>query len=156
MKEIVSFYLNGRKYGVEMSHMNAIENYSDMIKMPDMPDFLQGFVNIRGEMMPVVNLQRFLSQPSARVSEETKYILLRTPKGSFASLIDKVSDLLKIEDNYVMTMPALTSSDKTDYVDFVAKSGQDLILTLDPNRFLGEQEWKVINEIRDNMEAQDD
>ena len=156
MKELVSFYLNGNKYGVQMSHMNAIENYSDMIHVPDMPEYLQGFVNIRDEMIPVVDIRRFLGQPPAGVSEETKYILLRTAEGNFASLIDRVSDLLKVEDNAAMSMPALTSSEQKNYVDFVVKSGSDLILALDPNQFLGAEEWKIMNEIRDKMEAQND
>lgn len=156
MREIVSFYLSGRKYGVRMSHMEGFENYREMVQQPDMPDFLEGVIDVRGELIPVVDIRKFLILPAVSVSGDTKYVILRTIKGKLAFMTDRVSEVLRIEDAYVMGVPALMQTGDIGYIDFVAKSGTDLILAINPERLLGAEDWKAVNEIKDKMEAQDD
>ena len=75
MKEIVSFFLSGKKYAVEVSHMQGIEKPRQMNQPPDMPDFLEGVVDIRGEMIPVMAIRKKLTLPAAEKTEKTKFCL---------------------------------------------------------------------------------
>ena len=84
MKEIVTFFLSGKEYGVEVDKMQGIENYVDMTQAAEMPECLQGIVMIREEVIPVLNIKKQLVLPSVPVTEDTKYLIFLTSHGKLA------------------------------------------------------------------------
>ena len=156
MKEIVSFFLSGKKYAVEVSHMQGIEKPRKMNQPPDMPDFLEGVVDIRGEMIPVMAIRKKLTLPAAEKTEKTKFLVFPTKQGKMACIVDGISRILKIDDNNVQAFPPIIQNAGTGYADFVARYEGELILVINPDNLLSEEDWKTVHEMLDRMEEEEE
>ena len=141
MREIVSFFLSGKSYGVDVSRM---------------PEFLEGVADVRGEVIPVMAIRKHLILPAAEVTEKTKLLVFRTKFGKIACVVDGISKILKIDNNDAQEFPRIIQNEETGYADFVARNGGDLILVINPENLLGEKDWNSIYEMLDRMEEEDD
>ena len=156
MREIVSFFLSGKMYGVEVSRMQGIEKLRQMNQPPDMPDFLQGVVDIRGEVIPVMAIRKRLILPEAGETEKTKILVFRTQQGKLACVVDGISKILKIDNDNAQEFPRIIQNAETGYADFVARSDGELILVINPENLLGEEDWKAVHEMLDRMEDEEE
>lgn len=156
MREIVSFFLSGKSYGVDVSRMQGIEKYRELARPSKMPEFLEGVADVRGEVIPVMAIRKHLILPAAEVTEKTKLLVFRTKFGKIACVVDGISKILKIDNNDAQEFPRIIQNEETGYADFVARSGGDLILVINPENLLGEKDWNSIYEMLDRMEEEDD
>ena len=156
MREIVSFFLSGKSYGVDVSRMQGIEKYRELARPSKMPEFLEGVADVRGEVIPVMAIRKHLILPAAEVTEKTKLLVFRTEFAKLACVVDGISKILKIDNNDAQEFPRIIQNEETGYADFVARNGGDLILVINPENLLGEKDWNSIYEMLDRMEEEDD
>lgn len=153
MKEIVTFFLSGRQYGVEIGNMQGIENFANMTHTPDMPECLQGIVVIRNELIPVVDIRRRMTLPVMENTKENKFVLLRSSKGKLAIVVDEVAQIAKAEDQEIQPFPALLMSEATSYADYIVKNKNQLVLVLNPNKILTEEEWADVKKVLEDVKT---
>ncbi len=153
MKEIVTFFLSGKKYGVEVSRMQGVENYIEPAKTPEMPECLAGVVSIRDEWIPVVDLRKRLVLPVTEITFDTKLFVLRTTHGKLAFVADGISKIVRAEDNEIQSFPALVKTDATSYVEFIVRSEGVLVLVINSDGILSEDEWKAVQKVVDDMKT---
>lgn len=156
MKEVVVFFLSGKEYGVDITGMQGLENYVPVTKMPDLEEKIMGVASIRNETVPILDIKKCLVLPPVSVTKETKYVIFETNYGKAGFVVDGVSEILRVDGGNVQECPSIVQGEKTGYVDFVAKNGENLVLVINPGNLLAEQEWKKIKEAIDNMEENDD
>lgn len=147
MKEVVTFFLSGKEYGVEVSRMQGIENYEEMAAATDLPECLAGIVSIRDELVPVVDIKKKLVLPPVAVTGETKYLVLFARRGKLAFVADGVSRIIQVDDDALQDFPSLMQTERTSYVDFVVQKEGHLILAIDPEGLLTEEEWSDIENV---------
>lgn len=157
MKEIIVFFIDGNEYGIEISGMQSLENYREVVSCPDVPECILGTVTIRDEIYPVFDIRAKLSSgtnTSAKslpsedsVTEDTKIILLRTDAGNIACVVDRVGKVFRAEGENVQPFPAVARTKDTSYIDFVAKRNNELIVVIDPNALLTPEESDRISKI---------
>lgn len=153
MKEMVTFFLSGKEYGVNVTRMQGIENYSDCVVMPGMPENLQGFVTIRGDILPLIDIKKYFHLPKTGVTADTKYMVLRTTHGNVVIVADGVSKIIKADGNDVQEFPKLLQAESTSYVEFVVKNDNHLILSLDAENFLNDEEWECVRKLIAEIET---
>lgn len=153
MKEIVTFTLSGKEYGVEVGKLQGIENYADMLQVQDMPEGIQGTITVRKETIPVFDIKKQLMLPAVGVTPDTKYVVLRTTQGKLAVVVDGVSKIVKAEGQEMQNFPVLLQTDATSYVDFIVKKENQLILTINPENLIERDKWKEINKALKKMET---
>lgn len=153
MKEIVTFCLSGKKYGVKVEQMQGIENYTEMAQAPDMPECLQGIISVREEVIPVVDIKRQLVLPATAVTKNTKYLVLRTSQGKLAILADGVSKIVKAEGEEIQDFPVLIQTESTSYVEFIVKSEGQLILVINSDGIISADDWEAIQKVLEDMET---
>lgn len=155
VKEIVQFFLSGKKYAVELKNMQGIENYSKLTEISDAVETLLGVVTIRGEIIPVINVNVCLSLKQTSITDATKYVVLRSVYGKMALIADDVGDISRLTEEDSQECPFLIQGTDTGYVSFVAKDGHNLVLVIDPDKLISEDDWKSIKsriEEIENME----
>lgn len=154
MKEVVTFFLSGKEYGVEVGKMQGIENYVEMTQMAEMPECLQGIVKIRDEVIPVLNLRKQLVLPPVGVTEDTKYLIFITSHGKLACVADGVSKILKADANDVQQFPSLMQTKKTGYADYVVRDGKGLVIVINPEKLLSGEDWNKVDEATENIKSE--
>lgn len=156
MKEIVIFFLNGKRYGVDVSNLLGIERYSVFTASNDQPECVAGVVDVRGELLPVVDLAKILASPLGEIEEETRYLILPGVSGKVACVVDEVGRIVQVEDDQVQKFPELVSTDATGYVDYVAKDARGLVIVIQPRQLLADDQWQQVQDMLKNMEEKDD
>lgn len=157
MKEIVSFFLCGKLYGVDVSDVNGIELYSDVVKTGCETENIMGIADIREEKIPVIDIRKRLILPQTPVTMDTRIIIFRTKHGKLACVADGVPGIIQAEGNDVQEFPTLMQDKKTAYSDCVVKNGNELIIVLNPDKMLTEEEWqaaeKMLKELAEDSEG---
>lgn len=157
MKEIIVFILNGKEYGVEIGGMQSLEKIQEMSPVPDAPDYILGSVTIRDQIYPVFDINNRLglsrstgsgANPMSGEGEQyTKILLLRTPAGSIACLVDGVGKVLRAEGDNVQSFPKMAMTEGTDFVDFIVREGSRLIVVIKPDLLLSKEQIECIRKI---------
>ncbi len=147
MREIVTFFLSGKEYGVEVSGMQGIENYKEYSKASDLPECILGFVSVRDETIPVLDIKKKLVLPETPITEGTKYVVIRTQQGKLAFVADGVSQIIQEDGDGIQDFPAIMQTKATSYVDFVVNHKDHLILTINPEGLLTKEEWEQIEKV---------
>ncbi|MCH5252861.1 MAG: chemotaxis protein CheW [Lachnospiraceae bacterium] len=156
MKEIVTFLLSGKEYGVEVSGMQGIENYVPITPVVDAPECLKGIIIIRDEVIPVIDIKKHLVLPPAEVTGDTKYLIFNTSYGKMACMADGISKICRVSGEGVQDFPPILQTETTGYVDFIARNEERLVVVIKPENILTEEDWKAINESMAKVEEEND
>lgn len=107
--EVLEFGLADERYAIEARHVHDVQPLRDLAPLPCTPAFLRGLVNIRGRLVPVIDLKRFFDLPERGIADLHRVLLLRTPELELGLLADTVEGVYPIELQRVQpSLPTLT------------------------------------------------
>jgi len=119
---VVGFYLADEEYGVEISQIRSIERLSDIItKMPQAPPFVEGVVEYRGKVIPLIDLRKRLSLPVESYSKETKVIVISTKEKLIGFIVNNVSEVLTTPISTISAPPPEVVNVDTQYIRGLGK-----------------------------------
>lgn len=162
MKEVIVFFLNGTEYGIEISGMQSLENYQEIRPLPDAPEGILGSVKIRNENYPVYDLKAKVV-PGARqdvspeaVTEDTKLLVLKTEVGDVACVVDDVGKVFRAEGDDIQQFPGMARTKETNYIDFIARRDNELIVVIDSRSLLTKEQREGIKKIDFSEEQEEE
>lgn len=129
----VLFHIDKEVYGIDIRYVRGIEKYVDVTAVPNTPDYIEGIINLRGEIIPILNLRRKFGMERTRPTEETSLIVSNSKGMPIAFEVDRVAEILTLEDDKAHEVPLIVRSDKTDYAGIIADTGKGLAVILDIN-----------------------
>ena len=134
-KQLVVFDLAAEAYGVDISSVREIIRMQEITKVPRAPDFVEGVINLRGRVIPVVDLRKRFGQ---EVGEETKdnRIVVVDIAGQDIGVVDAVTEVLRIAADAVEPPSAVVTTADSEYLLGIAKLQNRMIILLDLNRVL--------------------
>ena len=158
MKQVVSFLINGKEFGLDMTRTKTIDNPRELIIRDDQPDFVQGVMNIHGEMIPIVDVAQRMQLPEIDPSEideiEKRVLVFLNKSGNYGIPVDAVTEIFRVDDADVQRIPSFFSGSETDYTECIVKKGNSLVLVLDPDRFLLPKQWDEMIVLMENIEKE--
>ena len=140
----LTFALGKEEYGLEILKVREIIGYMDITAVPRTPAFVRGVINLRGQVISVVDLRsKFDMEPAAR-TEATCIIVVEIAQGgrklSTGIVVDRVSEVLNIAADRIEPAPSFGTSVATDFILGMGKIGQSVKILLDIDRVLGDDE----------------
>lgn len=124
------FLLENREYGIEVSKVQEIIRLLKITRVPHAPDFIAGVVNLRGNVLPVMELRtRFGIQPCP-VTDDTRIIITLTDNKLMGLIVDNVVEVIGMDNSWVEQPPVVTENIKTEFLQGVARIDQRLIIML--------------------------
>lgn len=134
----LTFALGREEYGIRILKVREIIGYVPITPMPKSPDYIKGLVNLRGQVIPVMDLRRRFEMPTADVTEETCIIVVEVNldgKINHAGLIvDHVQEVLYIQHKDIDLTPQLGSGTRSDFIVGIGKTGTSIKILLDIDR----------------------
>ncbi len=137
--KFLSFFLGDEEYGLEILTVQEIIGMMDITPVPQTPDYIQGVINLRGKVIPIVDLRTKFMMPGADRTSETCIIVVQANSIQTGIVVDKVSEVLDIPGNAIEDAPAFGSDVRTDYILGIGKSEDRVKLLLDIDRVLGDE-----------------
>lgn len=147
--QFVVFKLGEERYGVDILNVSTISEYLDITRVPDAPSYVKGMINLRGDIIPVINLKSRFNIPETEVSEETRIIIYAIDGVNIGFLVDEASQVLRIDSKDIEATPAILKGQEREYIAGVAKYEQKIIILLDFAKILSESERAQITKLMD-------
>ncbi len=133
--QLVTFNL-GELYGVPINQVQEIVRVINITKVPNAPSHMEGVINLRGRVLPVLNLRKRLKLPQGALSRESRIVVTEIGEKIIGLLVDAVSHVIKVPADAVETAPEEVLEVDTDYLTGVAKVQERLVILLDLKRLL--------------------
>ena len=151
-QQLVVFGLGREEFGIDISRVREIVKLQNITTIPQSMDFVEGIVNLRGQIVPIVDLcKRFLvADRSESVDAERRIIVVNMSGQNIGILVDGVSEILRIPDEAIEpTPPIVASGVSSDFIRGVAKVEGRLIIFLDLDRIFSAEEQEALAQSSD-------
>lgn len=133
---LVTFQLGREEYGIEISSVQEIIRATDITPVPGAPSHVRGVINLRGKIIPVVDLRSRFGLPRAESSDAQRIVVVELRDKRIGMLVDSVSQVIKISSGVVETMPEEATTMDDNFIKGVGKLDNRLIIILDLNSSL--------------------
>lgn len=131
MTKQVLFQIGGEEYGIDISEVKAIEKYMVTVSIPNAPNFIEGIINLRGDVIPIFSLRSKFGLEKKCADDNTQLLIVKSEDMLVAFEVDNVTEIVEIEEEKLSDVPVIVKSEKTSYIKNVVKLGQRLIISLD-------------------------
>jgi len=148
VKRCLTFVVHGEVYGIDILNIKEIVDLGNITKVPMMPDFVAGVINLRGSVVPVIELaSRFSFKPSKRSKKSSIVILECKDEGEsleLGILVEQVNEVLDIDSSFIEPAPAFGTNIRTDFICGMGKVNGQLLVLLDIDQVLAIDELSSI------------
>ncbi|MCL4536126.1 MAG: chemotaxis protein CheW [Nitrospirae bacterium] len=145
-QQYVTFDLNDEEYAVDALKVQEIIELANITKVPHLPEFFKGVINLRGTIIPVVDMKLKFGMNGGDTQKHTCVIVTEFSGGVMGLIVDSVSDVLHMPEESIAATPSFGTHIKTDFIKGMGKVNDRLVLVLDIDRVLTEEEASVISE----------
>jgi len=138
-EHLATFYLAREEYGVDVKQVQEIRRVAEITSVPRAPEFVRGVINLRGRILPVLDLRRRLGLGEVVVDRASRIVVVRVKQRLLGLLVDGASQVLKVPVSHVEPAPEEVVQKGGDYIRGVAKLADRLIILVDLERLLAHE-----------------
>lgn len=135
-KQFVVFKLGDEEYGVDILQVKTIERMLPITRVPKAPMFVEGVINLRGEVVPVIDLRRRFGLPEKQVTENTRIIIVNIDEITVGMIVDSASEVIQIPEDKIEPAPAMVGGIDSAYINGVGKVNEGLLILLNLQKIL--------------------
>ncbi len=151
-KELLTFFLAGEEYGVDILRVQEIKGWDTVTNIPNTPEYIRGVINIRGSIVPIIDMRLRFNLEKRDYDATTVVIVLNVMRGNKESrtmgiVVDAVSDVYNIPLDDVKASPDFGTAVDTEFVTGLATVNEKMIIVLDIDHMLNAAELEVIDTI---------
>ncbi|MDR1492473.1 MAG: chemotaxis protein CheW [Planctomycetaceae bacterium] len=136
----LTFRLGDEDYAIEIRYVTEIVGMQKITEVPDMPEYVRGVVNLRGQVIPVIDMRLRFSMIERSYDERTCIIVINIKGRQVGLVVDTVNEVRTIEENNVSPPPKTGGGQYLDYIKGLGKVGNEVKILLETNRLLFENE----------------
>jgi purine-binding chemotaxis protein CheW len=151
--QLVSFVIENEEFGVDILKVQEIIRTVEITRVPKSPEFVEGVINLRGKIVPVVDLRKRFGIARKERDNETRIIVVELVDKVVGFLVDKVKEVIRVEKSIIEPPPELTTNISTNYITGVAKLQDRLLILLDLDRVLSSDEQERLTEVEAETNA---
>jgi purine-binding chemotaxis protein CheW len=145
--EFLTFRLGAEEYGIDILRVQEIRSYEAPTRIANAPAFIKGVVNLRGVIVPIVDLRVKLGCDTVEYNEFTVVIVLNVAGRVVGAVVDSVSDVLELSKDAVKAAPELASSVDTSFITGIGNVGDRMLILMDIEAFMSSADMCLISEV---------
>jgi len=144
--KFLTFSIGRESYGIEIKYVTEIIGIQEITEIPEMPDYIKGIINLRGKIIPVMDVRlRFKKEPG-EYNDRTCVIVIDIKDISVGLIVDTVSEVVNIADENIVEPPKMNKDTNNRYIKNIGKVGNDVKLLLDCEKLFTEEDLEEISE----------
>ena len=144
--EYLSFVLGDAQYCIDILKVQEIRRYEPPTRIANTPDFIKGVINLRGNIVPIVDLRVKFGLPEQRYDTQTVVIVLNVAKRTVGVVVDGVSDVIALKPSDVKPPPELGGALDTQYLQGLATVGEQMLILIDIERLISSRDMAIVDE----------
>lgn len=129
-RQFVVFRIGQEEYGVDIQKVSIIEKMMNIARVPTTPAYILGVINLRGEIIPVMDLRQRFDMPAREPDDDTRIIIFRMGEVALGMLVDMVSEVHQLSEANIESVTSITNDRTLDYITGVGKIDGRLVTLL--------------------------
>ncbi|WP_028587186.1 chemotaxis protein CheW [Desulfocurvus vexinensis] len=143
--QLVTFSIGEEEFGVDILKVQEIIRTMEITRVPKAPDFVEGVINLRGNVIPIIDLRKRFGLETRGHDKHTRIIVIEINNMIVGFVVDSVSEVLRIPANTVEPPPPVVAGLESEYISGVGKLEDRLLILLDLDRLLSGEEKDVLS-----------
>ncbi len=135
--QLVVFKLGREEYGVSILQVQEIKRITEITRVPHSPDYIKGVMNLRGSVLPVIDLKKRLNLPPEEYTDDTRIIIIKVEDITVGMIVDAVSEVTTIDQSNIEPPQAVVGGIAADYLSGVGKLENRLLILLNTDAIIG-------------------
>ncbi len=132
----VTFRLDGETYGVNVMDVQEVLRVTDIAPVPGAPDFVLGIINLRGNVVSVLDTRRRFGLPTVENSDATRIIIIESGGQTVGIRVDAVAEVLDVDSSDIETSPDVGNDEASRYISGMVSRGDELVILIDVNKMI--------------------
>jgi purine-binding chemotaxis protein CheW len=147
--QVVGFYIGEDEYALYINKVLEIHPMTDIRKVPKAPQFVEGVINVRGQIVPIIDLRKRFDMAPNENRQTAKILIVELDKNLVGMIVDNVSEVMRFYvDEIEKTPPMFSSNIDSQYIQGVANLNDKLIILLDIEKLLSFEEQSVLKSFK--------
>jgi purine-binding chemotaxis protein CheW len=142
--QVVSFKLGSEEYGVDIAQVQEINRMVAVTHVPRAPQFMEGVINLRGQLIPIIDLRTRFGMPRAEHTKSTRIVVTEIGAKRVGMVVDSVSEVLRLPTDQIEEAPEMITGVDTEYIRGVGKIEDRLIILLDLAKIISGSERREL------------
>jgi len=142
----LTFSLGKESYGIEVRYVTEIIGIQATTEIPELPEYVKGIINLRGKIIPVMDVRLRFKKESKEYNDRTCIIVVDISDVLIGLIVDSVSEVITIPEQDIVERPQMNKGFNNRYIKKIGKVGDDVKLLLDCEKLLTEDELEGIND----------
>lgn len=135
--QLVVFKLGREEYGISILQVQEIKRMTDITRVPHTPDYITGVINLRGSVLPVIDLKKRLGLASQQYTDDTRIVIIKVEEVSVGMIVDAVSEVLAISLDNIEPPQTIIGNIGVNYLNGVGKLENRLLILLNMEAIIG-------------------
>ncbi|MDD6194009.1 MAG: chemotaxis protein CheW [Lachnospiraceae bacterium] len=155
----VTFQSGNEFYGLKIQYVSEIIVYQEITEIPESPDYVKGLINLRGKIIPVVDVRLRFRQEPTPYTDRTCIIVIQVDDYVVGLIVEKIAEVVEIQDENILPSPSISKNDtsnKNKFVSGIGKVGNDVKLLLDPERLLRDEDVALVEHLNDEEKLEEE
>ena len=152
LNQLISFSIGEENYGVDIQKVKEVIRNREITRLPKTPSFIMGVINLRGDVIPILDLRDRFCLEHREYNEMTRVIVVEVDDRSIGMVVDSVSHVLRIEQAEIEPPPPIAGGISQEYLHGVGKIGEKLIVLLNIDKILTVEEKVELDRVEELKE----
>lgn len=150
LSKVIVFKLRNEQYGVDLQQIRSIERLQSVTEVPQSENFIKGIINLRGEIIPLIDLKERLHGTEAEHLDSTRILIIQIGETLVGLIVDAATDVKDIDASQIQPAPPLVGGITKEYLKGVITIEEKLLILLDLEKILGLDEIEALEEVSQN------
>ncbi len=146
-QEFLIFTLGNEEYGIDILKVQEIRGYDQVTRIANTPDFIKGITNLRGVIVPIIDLRVKFAQQGVSYDENTVVIVLNFGQRVVGIVVDGVSDVLSLTAEQIRPAPEFAVTLATEYLTGLGALGERMLILVDIEKLLSSEEMALVDNV---------
>jgi purine-binding chemotaxis protein CheW len=151
--QMVIFGVGSEYFGVEIAQVESIIKIQTITKLPHMPEFVKGVTNLRGKVLPIIDLRKRFGFVAEETDKHSRIIVVNLDQTEVGMIVDEVSEVLTVPEGAVEPTPEITTSVNSTFITGIAKLDPRLVILLNLQQVLSQREQANVASLATEVEA---
>lgn len=137
----VTFQLEDETYGINVMQVREVLRYTEIAPVPGAPDYVLGIINLRGNVVTVIDTRSRFGLIEGEVTDNTRIIVIESERQVIGILVDSVAEVVYLRSSEIDTTPSVGTDESAKFIQGVSNRDGKLLILVDLNKLLTEDEW---------------
>ncbi|MBW3696392.1 MULTISPECIES: chemotaxis protein CheW [Vibrio] len=137
----VTFQLEEETYGINVMQVREVLRYSEIAPVPGAPDYVLGIINLRGNVVTVIDTRSRFGLMQGEITDNTRIIVIESERQVIGILVDSVAEVVYLRSSEIDTTPSVGTDESAKFIQGVSNRDGKLLILVDLNKLLSDEEW---------------